>query len=389
MSTKPIFAATHPRACSTAFERVFMTCRDTLQCVHEPFGDAFYFGPERLSERYEQDEAARAESGFEDSTYRTIFERIDRENTEGKRLFIKDITHYLVPPDHKPASIASSLVEYKRGVGTDLAKSNPHARVDSAHGTDAVTNGDVNGAPNGVSHEARIEVREATKPPYPYPTTVEAGNPTVVPTELLSKFHWTFLIRHPRNSIPSYYRCTIPPLDDITGFKNFMPSEAGYDELRRTFDYLKNIGLVGPRITGQDNTEATSVNGTVKPPYGAEPVDICVIDADDLLDDPAGIISKYCESVGMEYSPDMLNWDNEEDHRIAKEKFEKWKGFHEDAIDSKDLKPRAQKKIPKPDDELYAEWVQKFGEEGAKTIKETVDANVADYEYLKQFAMRV
>lgn len=59
-----------------------MTCRDTLQCVHEPFGDAFYFGPERLSERYEQDEAARAESGFEDSTYRTIFERIDRENTE-------------------------------------------------------------------------------------------------------------------------------------------------------------------------------------------------------------------------------------------------------------------------------------------------------------------
>ncbi|EKG12290.1 hypothetical protein MPH_10595 [Macrophomina phaseolina MS6] len=389
MSKKPIFAATHPRACSTAFERVFMTCRDTLQCVHEPFGDAFYFGPERLSERYEHDEAARKESGFADSTYRTIFERIDRENTEGKRLFIKDITHYLVPPEHKPASIASSLVEYKRGVGTDLAKSHPHARVDSAHGNNAVTNGDVNGAPNGVSHEAKIEVREATKPPYPYPTIVEAGNPTVVPTELLSKFHWTFLIRHPRNSIPSYYRCTIPPLDEITGFKNFMPSEAGYDELRRTFDYLKNIGLIGPRITGQDNADTNGVNAAVKPPYGAEPVDICVIDADDLLDDPAGIISQYCKSVGIEYSPDMLNWDNEEDHRIAKEKFEKWRGFHEDAIDSKDLKPRAQKKVPKPDDELYAEWVQKFGEEGAKVIKETVDKNVSDYEYLKQFAMKV
>lgn len=59
-----------------------MTCRDTLQCVHEPFGDAFYFGPERLSERYEDDAKAREESGFADSTYKTIFERIERENTE-------------------------------------------------------------------------------------------------------------------------------------------------------------------------------------------------------------------------------------------------------------------------------------------------------------------
>ena len=59
-SKKPIFCVTHPRACSTAFERVchkmhawvwtnywprkvFMT-REDLACVHEPFGDAFYYG---------------------------------------------------------------------------------------------------------------------------------------------------------------------------------------------------------------------------------------------------------------------------------------------------------------------------------------------------------
>jgi len=59
-----------------------MTRRDTLQCVHEPFGDAFYFGPERLSERYEKDEKGRIESGFSESTFKTIFERIERENTE-------------------------------------------------------------------------------------------------------------------------------------------------------------------------------------------------------------------------------------------------------------------------------------------------------------------
>lgn len=59
-----------------------MTQRDTLKCVHEPFGDAFYFGPERLSSRYEKDEKEREESGFSQSTYKTVLERIDRESSE-------------------------------------------------------------------------------------------------------------------------------------------------------------------------------------------------------------------------------------------------------------------------------------------------------------------
>lgn len=76
MSAKPIFVATHPRACSTAFERVFMTRRDILHCVHEPFGDAFYFGPERLSERYADDEEARKKSGFAEVTYKDVMDRL-------------------------------------------------------------------------------------------------------------------------------------------------------------------------------------------------------------------------------------------------------------------------------------------------------------------------
>jgi hypothetical protein len=74
--SKPIFVATHPRACSTAFERVFMTRRDILHCVHEPFGDAFYFGPERLSQRYENDEKARNESGFANTTYKDVMDQL-------------------------------------------------------------------------------------------------------------------------------------------------------------------------------------------------------------------------------------------------------------------------------------------------------------------------
>ena len=62
--------------------KVFMTRRNTLQTIHEPFGDAYYFGPERMGERYENDEKARAESGFADSTFKTILDRIDREAAE-------------------------------------------------------------------------------------------------------------------------------------------------------------------------------------------------------------------------------------------------------------------------------------------------------------------
>jgi hypothetical protein len=79
--------------------QVFMTRRD-LACVHEPFGDAFYYGyvtseisacqtssdpdirPERLSSRFESDETTREASGFSKSTYQTIFDRLEREGED-------------------------------------------------------------------------------------------------------------------------------------------------------------------------------------------------------------------------------------------------------------------------------------------------------------------
>ena len=57
-----------------------MTRRSSIQCVHEPFGDAFYYGPERMSDRFAHDEKARLDSGFSESTYKTIVDRLDRES---------------------------------------------------------------------------------------------------------------------------------------------------------------------------------------------------------------------------------------------------------------------------------------------------------------------
>ncbi len=243
---------------------------------------------------------------------------------KGKRIFIKDIIHYLVPPNGKPASIAPSLQRIKRGVGT---------------------NGETSPTTNGRK-ESNGFVSTVLRP---FATEAEPGNPTVVPTEMLAKFHFTFLIRNPHSSIPSYYRCTVPPLAEVTGFHEFYPSEAGYDEVRRVFDYLRKSGHVRPSDGTPDDATDHELNGMSTAAHqnhvnGFKPdgVEICVVDADDLLDDPAGIIHAYCKSVGIQYEPEMLSWDSEEHHIYAKEAFEKWKGFHEDAINSKELKPRTE-----------------------------------------------
>ena len=242
-------------------------------------------------------------------------------------MFIKDISYYLSPPDGRPASLAPSIAHHanhKRGVGT---------------------NDDTTGD-NGFHFDAECPETPGT----------ESKNPTVIPEAVLKKFHFAFLIRHPRSAVPSYYRCTIPPLDEQTGFHDFMPSEMGYDEQRRLFDFLRSVHQVGPEIAGRrygpansrtnglmnGNTnghtdENTNGHDTDEPPQ----VQICVIDADDLLDDPEGTVQQFCKSVDLEYNPSMLVWDTEEDHQQATQAFEKWKGWHNDVLASTSLKPRA------------------------------------------------
>ncbi|RPB06222.1 hypothetical protein L873DRAFT_1661324 [Choiromyces venosus 120613-1] len=303
MSNKSIFLATHPRSCSTAFERVMMT-REDLKCVHEPFGDAFYYGGERIGERYlgNEHQSIRDKSGFSETTYAGVVGNIEGGREDGKRVFVKDMAYYIVPHD------ASST-----GRG----------------------NGDVSPEDN--------------------------DNPCVIPLSTLENYHFTFLIRHPRRAIPSYYRCTIPPLSEKTGFNYFLPSEAGYRELRVFFDYLRAKGLIGGK-------------------GGAE---LCLIDADDLLDHPKEVMQKYCESVGLEFNESMLMWEEG-----GCNSFDKWKGFHEDAIESKGLKPR-DKKVVRTAEEEYASWVEKYGEEGARIIKKAANENLKDYEYLKQFKINI
>ena len=43
----------------------------------------------------------------------------------------------------------------------------------------------------------------------------------------------------------------------------------------------------------------------------------------------------------------------------------------------------------KTEEEFDAEWRKKYGPEAAALIRKSVDENMADYLYLKQFAMKV
>ncbi|KAL5083712.1 hypothetical protein Trisim1_000981 [Trichoderma cf. simile WF8] len=304
MAPRPIFAATHPRACSTAFERVFMARRDILECGHEPFGDAFYFGPEFLSDRFRDDADYRKNTEYCNTTFKDVLESLADAEKEGKRLFIKDMAYYLVPPDGKPSQIAPSL-----GGGK------------------------------------------------------EPGNPTVLPVDILKRFHFTFLIRHPKRSIPSYYRCTIPPLSEITGFDYFMPNEAGYVELVRLLDFLLERGIV-------DRDHITA------------------IDADDLLDKPEPIIREYCARIGIDFKPEMLKW-TEEDREYAAQMFAKWNGFHDDALKNSCFQARSHAQKTSTIESENKEWAEKYGPEAQKVIRQTVDDNIPHYEYLKQFCITV
>ncbi|KAB8077254.1 P-loop containing nucleoside triphosphate hydrolase protein [Aspergillus leporis] len=271
-SSKPIFLVTHPRAISTAFERAFLTRDNDIACVHEPFSDAYHWGPEKLSERYENVEKLRAENGFQDYTYHAALGLVNGSKQSGKRVFVKDMAKCLMPLPGDDPRIAPSLHKEQRAI-------------------------------NGMD-----SLQKNTAIP----------NPTVFPPDILSGFHYTFLIRNPRQSIPSLYQCSIPPKSHITGWNGFKATDAGYAELRILFDYLVQLKIIGPG-TGND---------------------ICIVDAEDLLADPEGIVEKYCRSVGIPYDPKSLHWGAEKDQQRAHDIFKNWVPFHDAALKSTSLKPR-------------------------------------------------
>ncbi|XP_070538892.1 uncharacterized protein [Ptychodera flava] len=91
-------------------------------------------------------------------------------------------------------------------------------------------------------------------------------------------FTHSFLIRQPMVSIISYYKTFI----EAYGWdRPLLLSELSFRGMLDLYKYIRDV-------------------------KGQTPV---IIDADDLLADPAGIMKKYCEAVGFEFRESMLHWE--------------------------------------------------------------------------------
>lgn len=144
-----------------------------------------------------------------------------------------------------------------------------------------------------------------------------SSNPSVLPAGVLSRFQYVFLIRNPHEAIPSCYRMTSPEQSNGLHKENFFESIfAGYLELRLLFEYVLEMNMIRIDNNGVDDKDR---------------VGICLIDADDMLADPSGMLQKFCGSVGVEFKPDMLKWEANKDCDVLDIWVSTW---HADAIAS-------------------------------------------------------
>jgi sulfate adenylyltransferase len=83
-NSKPVALWAVPRSISTAFERVFVE-RDDFEVLHEPFSASYYYGEDRLSDRF-ADAEPKAEYSYE-----RVLEDVFRPREQ--RVFLKDMAY--------------------------------------------------------------------------------------------------------------------------------------------------------------------------------------------------------------------------------------------------------------------------------------------------------
>lgn len=135
------------------------------------------------------------------------------------------------------------------------------------HGETTVDGRVVRSAPALI---AAIRELSATKPVFFKDTTDQAHPGVLADEEFFREVRHTFLIRRPDEVAASYY--ALKPDMDVT--------EVGLEHLHAL--HRRALALGGPR-----------------------PV---VVDSQDLVDDPAGILRAYCAEVGLPFRREALSW---------------------------------------------------------------------------------
>src|SRR5438046_1838171 len=93
---KPIMLWTHPRSISTALERAFIQ-RPDFECVHEPYGDPFFWSiSERVSRRFSDDYIYQHRAEFKDVTFVDVTNHLLSRPESGKWILAKDFAKFIV-----------------------------------------------------------------------------------------------------------------------------------------------------------------------------------------------------------------------------------------------------------------------------------------------------
>ena len=122
--------------------------------------------------------------------------------------------------------------------------------------------------------------------------------------DFLAHFNHSFLIRDPAKVATSMYK----------HWPDFVLKEIAILEQRQLYDRLSDqMGKALP-----------------------------VIDSDDLLEDPHGIVEAYCEAVGIPFMPDALSWEPGDRDEVAWYDGGSW---HNNLRNSDGLKPQPRKYI--------------------------------------------
>jgi hypothetical protein len=139
--------------------------------------------------------------------------------------------------------------------------------------------------------KAHIRANATEKPVFFKDMCSHCFEPLAEDGAFLGELSNTFLIRDPAKAIASYYAMN----------PKVTMEEIGLQQISAIFEKVANLGVDTP----------------------------IVVDADDLEDDPDGIIRAYCQRLGLRFIPEAMSW--APDHQ---EEWEIWKDWHKDAAQS-------------------------------------------------------
>jgi len=128
-------------------------------------------------------------------------------------------------------------------------------------------------------------------------------------------FIHTFLIRDPDQAIYSNYKAI---LKDCVGDATLDPSEVGFIELYKLYDFVKEKKGINP----------------------------IVVNAIDLQTHPDETMKSYCDTVGIQFDPKMTSWKKER----TQNRYHLWSSVWNSTVDQSTgfikIKPEEQKPVP-------------------------------------------